>query len=90
MKHGPPRSKPERPAAPERSTQGVSPLDAQIDENLRLIYRHCVEEGIPESMRALVDRLGDQLARHRTGAGNSRGADDSSAGPSPRHPSGGS
>lgn len=43
-------------------TEIIPAIEQQIDENLRLIYRQCLEEGIPDSLRALVDRLDEETS----------------------------
>lgn len=46
-------------------------IEQQIDENLRLIYQHALEESIPEPLQALADQLHEVLSRQerRTGSG---------------------
>lgn len=41
----------------------ASAISEQIDENLRLIYRQCLEEEVPLSLKILVDRLCSEMAR---------------------------
>jgi hypothetical protein len=50
-------SKTTRISARGANTQNTRAIEQQIDENLRLIYRQCLEEGIPDSLRAIVDQL---------------------------------
>jgi hypothetical protein len=37
----------------------IPSIRRQIDDNLRLIYRQCLDEGIPGSLQALVDQFNE-------------------------------
>ena len=50
------------PEQTPKATDGVDPdrisdIDRQISENLRKLYRSTVEEELPPSLRALLERL---------------------------------
>lgn len=47
----------------DRRTAAVPPaVERQIDENLQLLFRRQLEQGLPENLMALVARLREQAA----------------------------
>lgn len=41
----------------EKGKRTVSPIEAEINENLRKVYQEALDETIPDRFRALLDEL---------------------------------